>query len=121
MNCTFRRIDARGERYRHRCVRCGRETSWSPHADSGMCHAPCRRTTRGLGDWLAWLLAAIGITKRRAQVVARAIGKENCGCAERQERLNEVGERLLAALPPLSGPESPSESPSIGRNSQKPQ
>lgn len=94
MNCTFRLLstDAAGK-HRYRCVRCGRETAPTSHPPEKV-HARCRRQSRGLGDWVAWLLAAVGITKRRAQAVARAMGKESCGCAERQEKLNEVGERL---------------------------
>lgn len=53
-----------------------------------------RRQRRGLGDWVAWLLSLVGITKRRAQAVARAVGRESCGCAERQEKLNELGDAI---------------------------
>ena len=94
MICTFRRLSTEPTgKHRYRCVRCGRDTAPTSHPADKV-FAKCRRTTRGLGDWLAWLLAAIGVTKRRAQAVARAMGKESCGCAERQEKLNEVGERL---------------------------
>ena len=44
----------------------------------------------GLGDRVASALAAVGITKER---VSKAIGKP-CGCAKRQQRLNELGRRL---------------------------
>jgi hypothetical protein len=44
----------------------------------------------GLGDMVAGALSAVGITKER---VSKAIGKP-CGCAKRQERLNELGRRL---------------------------
>lgn len=48
----------------------------------------------GLGDMVAAGLAAIGITKERAQGVANAVGIKNCGCAKRQARLNSLGRRL---------------------------
>jgi chromosome segregation ATPase len=35
-------------------------------------------------------LSAVGITKDRAQAVAQAVGLRDCGCAERQRRLNEL-------------------------------
>ena len=44
----------------------------------------------GLGDMVASALAAIGITKER---VSKAVGGD-CGCAERQEALNELGRKL---------------------------
>jgi hypothetical protein len=49
-----------------------------------------RERKPGLGDMVAAGLAAVGITKER---VSKAIGKP-CGCAKRQERLNELGRRL---------------------------
>lgn len=45
----------------------------------------------GLGDRVAAFLSTFGITKARAQAVAQAVGLEDCGCAERQRRLNELG------------------------------
>lgn len=48
----------------------------------------------GLGDSLAAGLSAVGITKARAQAVAQAVGIEDCGCAERQQLLNQLGYRL---------------------------
>lgn len=47
----------------------------------------CRR---GLGDVVALGLSAVGITKER---VSKAIGRP-CGCAKRQERLNELGRKI---------------------------
>lgn len=54
----------------------------------------------GLGDRVAEFLASVGITKDRAQAVAQAVGLEDCGCAERQQRLNELGYRLGIGEPP---------------------
>jgi hypothetical protein len=53
-------------------------------------HPAYPRAKPGLGDMVAAGLAAVGITKER---VSKAIGKP-CGCAKRQERLNELGRRL---------------------------
>jgi len=44
----------------------------------------------GLGDMVAAGLSAVGITKER---VSNLVGGD-CGCAERQEALNEFGRRL---------------------------
>ena len=53
-------------------------------------HADYPHKKPGLGDMVAAGLSAIGITKER---VSKAIGKP-CGCAKRQQRLNELGRRL---------------------------
>ena len=53
-------------------------------------HADYPHAKPGLGDRVASALAAVGITKER---VSKAIGKP-CGCAKRQQRLNELGRRL---------------------------
>ena len=53
---------------------------------------PARRP--GLGDMVAAGLSAVGITKDRAQAVAQAVGLQDCGCEERQRRLNELGKKL---------------------------
>jgi hypothetical protein len=53
-------------------------------------HPAYPRAKPGLGDMVAAGLSAVGITKER---VSKAIGKP-CGCAKRQERLNELGRRL---------------------------
>lgn len=52
----------------------------------------------GLGDMVASGLAAVGITKERAQAVANAVGVKDCGCVKRQSALNKLGEKL--GLPP---------------------
>jgi hypothetical protein len=57
-------------------------------------HAAYPRAKSGLGDMVADGLAAVGITKERAQAVAAAVGVKDCGCKKRQERLNELGRRL---------------------------
>jgi hypothetical protein len=57
-------------------------------------HPAYPRAKPGLGDMVAAGLAAVGITKERAQAVATAVGVKDCGCKKRQERLNELGRRL---------------------------
>lgn len=53
-----------------------------------------RAARPGLGDMVAAGLSAVGITKERAQAVASAVGVKDCGCAKRQEQLNELGRRI---------------------------
>jgi hypothetical protein len=71
--------------------------SWRPDVEplAPPTHGP------GLGDMVAAGLSAVGITKDRAQAVAQAVGLQDCGCAERQRRLNELGQKLG-----IGGPES---------------
>ena len=61
-------------------------------------HPAYPRARPGLGDMVASGLAAVGITKERAQAVASAVGVKDCGCAKRQAALNKLGEKL--GLPP---------------------
>lgn len=64
----------------------------------------------GLGDFVAAGLAAIGITKERAQAVASAVGVHDCGCQKRQAALNAAGAKYLG-LPPGSTARPTSDSP----------
>ena len=48
------------------------------------------RATPGLGDMVAAGLTAVGITKER---VSAAVGRP-CGCAERQQALNDIGRKF---------------------------
>lgn len=52
--------------------------------------SPPIKSRSGLGDMVANGLSAVGITKER---VSKAIGRP-CGCAKRQEKLNELGRKL---------------------------
>jgi len=96
MNCDF--VDGR-------CIHCGHIARHANH------HRHCRpagiRTAEiepqppappthgpGLGDMVAAGLSAVGITKDRAQAVAQAVGLQDCGCEERQRRLNALGQKL---------------------------
>ena len=45
--------------------------------------------SQGLGDTIAKVTNALGIDKR-AEEVAQAMGKEDCGCKKRQQKLNDM-------------------------------
>lgn len=45
--------------------------------------------SKGLGDTIAKVTKATGIDKV-AEGVAKAMGKEDCGCKKRQEQLNNA-------------------------------
>jgi hypothetical protein len=53
-------------------------------------HPAYPRPKPGLGDMVAAGLSAVGITKER---VSKLVGGD-CGCAKRQEALNELGRRV---------------------------
>jgi len=53
-------------------------------------HPAYPRAKPGLGDMVAAGLSAIGITKERVSALAGG----DCGCAKRQEQLNELGRRV---------------------------
>ena len=51
----------------------------------------------GLGDYTEQLLSSFGVTKDRYAAAKAAVGlPPQCGCAERQEQLNEWGRRVAA-------------------------
>lgn len=76
------------------CPRCNQK------ARSASVHRNCRP---GLGTRVAAGLAAVGITKDRAQAVANAVGIKDCGCREREAALNRAGYRLGIGTPPPAG------------------
>lgn len=43
----------------------------------------------GLGDTIAKVTHAVGLDKV-AESVAKAVGKDDCGCSKRREKLNEL-------------------------------
>lgn len=45
--------------------------------------------SKGLGDTIAKVTNALGIDKL-AEEVAHAMGKEDCGCGKRREKLNDM-------------------------------
>lgn len=76
------------------CARCGRPLL--PRHKR-----PCVIRRPGLGDMVASGLSAVGITKER---VSRLVGGD-CGCSERQQKLNELGRKYLGiGSPTPSGP-----------------
>lgn len=55
---------------------------------------PRRRCTPGLGDLAASGLSAIGVTAARADRLIRAVGGKSCGCNDRRQLMNRIGQRL---------------------------
>lgn len=45
--------------------------------------------SKGLGDTIAKMTNAVGLDKV-AETVAKAMGKEDCGCNKRKEKLNDM-------------------------------
>jgi hypothetical protein len=62
-------------------------------------HPAYPHARKGLGDRVADGLAVVGITKER---VSKIVGKD-CGCKERQEALNRLGQRAAEAVRKLTG------------------
>lgn len=49
----------------------------------------------GVGDRVSEFLESFGVTKERASALAARFGVRDCGCQQRQERLNEIGRQWL--------------------------
>lgn len=45
--------------------------------------------SKGLGDTIAKVTHAVGLDKI-AETVAKAVGKEDCGCNKRRQKLNDM-------------------------------
>jgi hypothetical protein len=45
--------------------------------------------SKGLGDTIAKITNAVGLDKV-AEAVAKTIGKEDCGCNKRKQKLNDM-------------------------------
>ena len=45
--------------------------------------------SKGLGDTIAKVTRAVGLDKV-AETIANAVGKEDCGCSKRKEKLNDM-------------------------------
>lgn len=86
-NCSFKR---------GRCVACGAARVNERQI--------CRSMTPGLGDRVAAVLSAAGIT---SGAVSAFLGVDDCGCAARQKWLNEAGRRLGIGVD-ASGGDTPS-------------
>lgn len=79
------------------CDRCGRPMGKFLRN----CMAVASEASPGLGDIVATGLSAVGITKER---VSKLLGGD-CGCEERQQKLNELGHKYLGiGSPTPSGP-----------------
>lgn len=48
-----------------------------------------KQESKGLGDTIAKVTHAVGLDKV-AESVAHAVGKEDCGCNKRREKLNDL-------------------------------
>jgi hypothetical protein len=82
-NCVFGASDGRW-----RCAACGRTATIRGEVPPV---AQCRKDSKpGLGDMVAAGLSAIGITKERVSAVVGG----DCGCGQRQEKLNELGRKI---------------------------
>lgn len=62
---------------------------------------PSNSNAANIGDHMATILSAVGITKAR---VSRLLGRP-CKCKERQRRLNELGRKAAAAIRKATGQE----------------
>lgn len=47
------------------------------------------KESKGFGDTIAKVTSALGLDKV-AETVAHAVGKEDCGCNKRKEKLNDL-------------------------------
>ena len=47
------------------------------------------KESKGFGDTIAKVTSALGLDKV-AETVAHAVGKEDCGCNKRKEKLNDM-------------------------------
>jgi len=45
--------------------------------------------SKGLGDTIAKVTHAVGLDKV-AEAVAKVVGKDDCGCNKRREKLNDI-------------------------------
>ena len=48
-----------------------------------------KQESKGLGDTIAKVTHAVGLDKV-AESVAHAVGKEDCGCNKRRQKLNDL-------------------------------
>ena len=83
-NCVFSYEDGCGK-----CQRCGFTLCGTRTPIRRLCDAQESQNS-GLGDMVAAGLSAIGITKERVSAVVGG----DCGCAKRQEALNELGRKI---------------------------
>ena len=77
-----------------RCDRCGKVIAKPRNHQAEVVPHGCLGPKPGLGDRVAAVLSAVGITEDRAQAVAKSVGIKDCGCKRRREALNKLGEKL---------------------------
>jgi hypothetical protein len=80
------------------CRACGATVS-APHVRRN-CGTPPAAPPAGLGDYVARILYAIGITKERVEAVVGG----PCGCDQRAALLNEAGAKWLGMSPGSTAP-----------------
>ncbi|MBL9124457.1 MAG: FkbM family methyltransferase [Planctomycetaceae bacterium] len=96
--CAFQPTEVAGE---YRCRRCGvvRASQHGPHRIHRYCNVVHRLPelseqsgARGLGDTVAQVIDKVtfGQGHKLAQRAAQALGQDDCGCAARQEWLNQL-------------------------------
>src|SRR5690242_14949035 len=107
--CDFT-ITETGGRFHYDCKACGdhRETTHGLKfvkmcRGAGLADPPKNKSKKGLwGDLLAAKLDSLGITKERWTDGLVALNlttyEEGCGCADRQAKLNEIGDRIMGWL-----------------------
>lgn len=79
------------------CPKCGFTDTLHPSLGLHQVHARCPNAAPGLGDRVAMGLTAFGITRERIAWAQRMFGRSasGCdGCDQRQEALNELGEKM---------------------------
>ena len=75
MRCDTIYVGHKGRNYLHRCIRC--DTGWQTSTPKS-CDARCKKM--GLGDRIKTIAAWFGIKQQQG----------GCGCARRQQYLNEL-------------------------------
>jgi hypothetical protein len=102
VRCDWEDYDERDDRgwRRVKCKRCGMITGRTPHTFDRI-KSECR--VPGWGDWLAHFLATwTGITKENTAATLRRFGlikqAQWCGCQQRQEAVNSLGQWVEMAI-----------------------
>src|SRR5687768_14626728 len=90
--------DQRG-RCKRRCARpgCTKKTNWTPYCPERIVF-DCVAWPRWceIGSWLALVIEAIGVSKKRWQWLRVKLGLiEPCKCGPREEWLNTLGGRMV--------------------------
>jgi hypothetical protein len=82
MRCDYILLHRKGNRYKHRCIRCGRETQWTLTETNP--YAVCKK--RGLGDKIE-------------RIIKLFVFRPRCGgCQRRKDKLNNLDRKLFRLL-----------------------